>query len=62
MGDLFQNFPVAAALFMDYAFYRIAQIGYLSVPWLFMAPSARGAGADQGARGAQSSEGDRGPR
>lgn len=26
MGDLFQNFPVAAALFMDYAFYRIAQI------------------------------------
>ncbi|CAE6837441.1 Type IV secretion system protein virB4 [Paraburkholderia aspalathi] len=25
MGDLFQNFPVAAALFMDYAFYRIAQ-------------------------------------
>jgi type IV secretion system protein TrbE len=26
MGDLFQNYPVAAALFMDYAFYRIAQI------------------------------------
>ncbi|KMZ11462.1 Conjugative transfer protein TrbE [Candidatus Burkholderia humilis] len=26
MGDLFQNFPVAAALFMDYAFYRISQI------------------------------------
>ncbi|WP_250518942.1 type IV secretion system protein VirB4 [Caballeronia sp. ATUFL_M1_KS5A] len=26
MGDLFQNFPVAAGLFMDYAFYRIAQI------------------------------------
>jgi type IV secretion/conjugal transfer VirB4 family ATPase len=25
MGDLFQNFPVAAALFMDYAFYRISQ-------------------------------------
>ncbi|MGF6851720.1 VirB4 family type IV secretion system protein [Paraburkholderia sp. CI3] len=25
MGDLFQNYPVAAALFMDYAFYRIAQ-------------------------------------
>ncbi|AUT75492.1 type IV secretion system protein VirB4 [Paraburkholderia hospita] len=25
MGDLFNNFPVAAALFMDYAFYRIAQ-------------------------------------
>jgi len=25
MGDLFQHFPVAAALFMDYAFYRIAQ-------------------------------------
>ncbi|MFC0402956.1 VirB4 family type IV secretion system protein [Paraburkholderia rhizosphaerae] len=25
MGDLFQNFPAAAALFMDYAFYRIAQ-------------------------------------
>jgi type IV secretion system protein VirB4 len=26
MGDLFQNYPVAAALFMDYAFYRIADI------------------------------------
>jgi type IV secretory pathway VirB4 component len=26
MGDLFQNYPVAAALFMDYAFYRISQI------------------------------------
>ncbi|MGU7775674.1 VirB4 family type IV secretion system protein [Burkholderia sp. MR1-5-21] len=25
MGDLFQNYPVAAALFMDYAFYRISQ-------------------------------------
>jgi type IV secretory pathway VirB4 component len=25
MGDLFQNYPAAAALFMDYAFYRIAQ-------------------------------------
>lgn len=25
MGELFQNFPVAAALFMDYAFYRISQ-------------------------------------
>jgi type IV secretion system protein VirB4 len=25
MGDLFENYPVAAALFMDYAFYRIAQ-------------------------------------
>ncbi|MEX3640143.1 VirB4 family type IV secretion system protein [Paraburkholderia sp. BR14320] len=25
MGDLFQNYPVAAALFMDYAFYRLAQ-------------------------------------
>jgi len=25
MGDLFQNHPVAAALFLDYAFYRIAQ-------------------------------------
>src|SRR6202012_3926160 len=25
MGDLFQNYPVAAALFMDLAFYRISQ-------------------------------------
>ncbi|CAG4926259.1 VirB4 family type IV secretion system protein [Paraburkholderia gardini] len=24
MGDLFQNYPIAAALFMDYAFYRIS--------------------------------------
>ena len=25
MGDLFENYPVAAALFLDYAFYRISQ-------------------------------------